>query len=121
MSQISDNNWETATKERDVLAERWHAAARAHNKAACALDEAKFEASEAREDVRMYEEERMRREMQQRRERQERADHQEKVRQIDMGLFLMNSRYAPDDPQRWEPDEWEYSELYHRWKLDWEP
>ena len=121
MSQISDDKWETATKERDALAERWRAAARAHNEAEGALDEAKFAASEAREDVRLYEEERWRRELRERQERQERADHEEKIRQIDMGIFLMNSRLAPDDPGRWEPDEWEYSELYHGWKLDWEP
>ena len=38
-----------------------------------------------------------------------------------MGLFLMNSRYGPDDPEYWEPDEWEYAELYERWDIDWEP
>ena len=59
-----------------------------------------------------------------RRERQERTNREEKWRQIELGLFLMNSRYAPDDPKRWEPDEWdgnEYGELYDRWELDWEP
>ena len=38
-------------------------------------------------------------------------------------MLQNNSRYAPepDDPKRWEPDEWEYGELYERWELDWEP
>jgi hypothetical protein len=119
--QISDENWQIATKERTELAVRWRAASRVHMEAADALDGAKIDAWEAKENYKLFEEGVKRQEDLVRQERKERTNREEKWRQIELGLFLMNSRYAPDDPKRWEPDEWEYGELYDRWELDWEP
>ena len=119
--QISDENWQIATKERTELAVRWRAANRVHMEAADALDGAKIDAWEAKENYKLFEEGVKRQEDLVRQERKERTNREEKWRQIELGLFLMNSRYAPDDPKRWEPDEWEYGELYDRWELDWEP
>ena len=117
--QISDENWEIATEERKELAVRWRAASRVHIEAADALDGAKLDAWEAKENYKLFEEGVKRQEDLVRQERKERTNREEKWRQIELGLFLMNSRYAPDDPERWEPDEWEYCELFDRWELFW--
>ena len=90
------------------------AASRVHIEAADALDGAKIDAWEAKENYKLFEEGVKRQEDLVRQERKERTNREEKWRQIELGLFLMNSRYAPDDPKRWEPDEWEYGELYDR-------
>ena len=90
------------------------AAERAIGEPKQALYWAKHEAKEARIELDEFEKAQRRQGRRQARE----AEEAEKWEQIKEGIAYNNTMYAPGDPEYWEPDAWEYSQLVHRmWKL----
>ena len=75
---------------------------------------AKHEAKEAHIELDEYEAELRRKGRFQRKQ----AEEADKWSQIAQGIAANNAMHSTDDPEYWEPDAWELTQLHGMWKLD---